>query len=253
MTTPYLVGNWKMNTTLDEARELATAASALADEVTGHVDVGIAPPFPWLVPLQEIVASSALRLGAQDCAATDNGAYTGDVSAAMLAPVVSFVIIGHSERRAYHQETDEVVKSKIGKALAAGLDVILCVGETAGERDAGNAQEVVRRQLEGALDGMDASDLAHMTVAYEPVWAIGTGVAATPDDAAEMSRFIREQLVARVGPAGDGVRILYGGSANDANAASFLSAEAVDGLLIGGASLKIPAFTAMVEAAGNRG
>lgn len=252
MTTPYLVGNWKMNTTLEEARELAKAVATLADEVRGHVDVGIAPPFPWLVTLQEIVSGSAVRLGAQDCAATDNGAYTGDVSAAMLAPVASFVIIGHSERRAYHQETDEVVKTKIGKALAAKMDVILCVGETAGERDAGDAQDVVRRQLEGALDGMDASDLAHMTIAYEPVWAIGTGVAATPDDAAEMSRFIREQLVARVGDAGDGVRILYGGSANDANAASFLGAEAVDGLLIGGASLKIPAFTAMVEAAGNR-
>ncbi len=252
MTTPYLVGNWKMNTTLEEAQELAKAAASLADDVRGQVDIGIAPPFPWLVPLQEIVSGSAVRLGAQDCSATDNGAYTGDVSAAMLAPVASFVIIGHSERRAYHQETDEVVKTKIGKALAAGMDVILCVGETAGERDAGNAQDVVRRQLEGALDGMDASDLAHLTVAYEPVWAIGTGVAATPDDAAEMSRFIREQLVGRVGRAGDGVRLLYGGSANDANAASFLAAEAVDGLLIGGASLKIPAFTAMIQAAGNR-
>lgn len=251
MTTPYLVGNWKMNTTLAEAEQLARTAVDLAGSVGDAVDIGIAPPYPWLVPLSDIVKDSGVRIGAQDCAATDNGAYTGDVSASMLAPYASFTIIGHSERRAYHNETDAVVKTKIGKALAAGLDVILCVGESEGEREAGEAKNVVRKQLEGALDGMDASDVAQLTVAYEPVWAIGTGKAATPDDAAEMSIYIREQLVARVGDAGNGVRILYGGSANDANAASFLAAESVGGLLIGGASLKPVAFSAMVEAAAN--
>jgi triosephosphate isomerase len=249
MTTPYLVGNWKMNTTLAEAEQLARAAVELAGKIGDAVDIGIAPPYPWLVSLRSIVDGSAVRLGAQDCAATDNGAYTGDVSASMLAPYASFTIIGHSERRAYHNETDRVVKTKIGKALAAGLDVILCVGESEGERESGEAKGVVRKQLEGALDGMDSSDVDQLTVAYEPVWAIGTGKAATPDDAAEMSIFIREQLVSRVGQAGADVRILYGGSANDANAGSFLAAESVGGLLIGGASLKIPAFSAMVEAA----
>jgi triosephosphate isomerase (TIM) len=252
MTTPYLVGNWKMNTSLAEAEELARAATALAEQVGDAVDIGIAPPFPWIVPLRRIAAGSRVRLGAQDCAANDNGAYTGEVSASMLAPFSDFTIIGHSERRSYHNETDQVVKTKIGKALAAGLDVILCVGESAGEREAGEAKTVVQRQLEGALDGMDAADVGHLTIAYEPVWAIGTGLAATPDDAAEMSLFIRDQLVKRVGEAGGSMRILYGGSANDANAGTFLAAEAVDGLLIGGASLKIPAFTAMVEAAAAR-
>lgn len=249
MTTPYLVGNWKMNTTLTDAEQLAQTAIELANRSGDTVDIGIAPPYPWLVSLSGIVKGSAVRLGAQDCAATDNGAYTGDVSAFMLAPYASFTIIGHSERRAYHNETDEVVKTKIGKALAAGLDVILCVGESEGERESGDATNIVRKQLEGALDGMDASDVSHLTVAYEPVWAIGTGKAATPDDAAEMSSFIREQLVMRVGDTGAGVRILYGGSANDSNAGSFLAAESVGGLLIGGASLKPAAFSAMVDAA----
>jgi triosephosphate isomerase len=247
MTAPFLVGNWKMNTDLAEAESLVRNAVQLSTQVARAVDIGIAPPYPWLVSLFPLVEGSAVQLGAQDVAATDNGAHTGDVSAAMIAPYCAFTIIGHSERRAHHGETDSVVKTKIGKALAAGLDVILCVGETSGERESGQATDVVQRQLEGALDGMDGRDISHLTVAYEPVWAIGTGVAATPEDAAEMSVFIRQQL----GDAGKDVRILYGGSANEANAASFLRAEAVGGLLIGGASLKIPAFSAMVEAAIN--
>lgn len=252
MTTPYLVGNWKMNTTLEEARALAHNAVQQANKVGNAVDIGIAPPFPWLVSLASEVEGSAVRLGAQDCATTDNGAHTGDVSASMLAPYCSFTLIGHSERRAHHGETDSVVKTKIGKAFAAGIDVILCVGETSGEREAGEAKAVVDRQLQGALDGMSGSDISRLTIAYEPVWAIGTGVAATPDDAAEMSLFIRETLSGKLGNATDSVRILYGGSANESNAATFLGADAVDGLLIGGASLKIPAFSAMIEAAAQR-
>jgi triosephosphate isomerase len=252
MTKPYLVGNWKMNTTLEEGETLARNAVELADRLGDSVDIGIAPPFPWLVSLSSVVEGSAVRLGAQDCAATDNGAYTGDVSASMLAPYCSFTLIGHSERRSHHSEGDKLLKTKIGKALAAGMDVILCVGETADEREAGDAKAVVDRQLQGSLDGMSAGDIARLTIAYEPVWAIGTGVAATPDDAAEMSRFIRDTLSGKLGSATEGVRILYGGSANDANAGSFLAADSVDGLLIGGASLKIPAFTAMIEAAAAR-
>jgi triosephosphate isomerase (TIM) len=252
MTRPFLVGNWKMNTTLDEAKALAQSAVEIAGKLGTSVEIGIAPPSPWLVSLRPILEGSAVRLGAQDCAATENGAYTGDVSATMLAPFCDYTIIGHSERRSYHNETDDIVRMKIGKAIDAGLDVILCVGESATEREAGDAQNVVKRQLDGALSGFPEANLSHLTVAYEPVWAIGTGVAATPDDAADMSVFIREQLTEAFGKASEGVRILYGGSANDQNAASFLAAEAVDGLLIGGASLKIPAFSAMVEAAAHR-
>ncbi len=252
MTRPYLVGNWKMNTTLEEAQALARNAVELGNLHGSSVDIGIAPPYPWLVSLADVIEGSAVRLGAQDIAATDNGAHTGDVSASMIAPYCSFTIIGHSERRTHHGETDETVKAKIGRAFAAGLDVILCVGETAGEREAGQAKVVVDRQLQGALDGMSATDMARLTIAYEPVWAIGTGVAATPDDAAEMSRFIRDTLVGKMGKVAADIRILYGGSANESNAGSFLAAEAVDGLLIGGASLKIPAFTAIIEAAARR-
>lgn len=252
MTTPYLVGNWKMNTTLEEAQALARSAVELGNAYGTNVDIGIAPPYPWLVSLSDVVEGSAVRLGAQDVAATDNGAHTGDISASMVAPYCSFTIIGHSERRSHHSESDETVKAKIGRAFAAGLDVILCVGESAEERASGEAQAVVDRQLQGALDGMSVNDMARLTIAYEPVWAIGTGVAATPDDAAEMSRFIRDTLVTKMGKVAGDIRILYGGSANESNAASFLAAEAVDGLLIGGASLKIPAFTAMIEAAARR-
>lgn len=252
MTTPYLVANWKMNTTLEEANALAKNTVDVANRVGNAVDVGIAPPYPWLVSLSAVVQGSGVRLGSQDCAATDNGAYTGDVSASMLAPYCSFTLIGHSERRMHHGETDSIVKTKIGKAFAAGLDVILCVGESSGEREMGQAHVVVERQLQGALDGMSVADVNQLTIAYEPVWAIGTGIAATPDDAAEMSRFFRETLRRKLGSATDAVRILYGGSANESNAPAFLTADAVDGLLIGGASLKIPAFTAMIDAAANR-
>lgn len=252
MTTPYLVGNWKMNTTLEEGQALAKSAVEVADRIGPAVDIGIAPPYPWLVPLSGEVEGSAVRLGAQDVAATDNGAYTGDVSATMLKPYCSYTIIGHSERRLYHSETDELIKTKIGRAFAADLDVILCVGESSGEREAGQAQLVVERQIKGALDGMSESDVARLTIAYEPVWAIGTGVAATPNDAAEMSMYISDMLRGQISSIADNIRILYGGSANEKNAAEFLAADAVDGLLIGGASLKIPAFTAMIEAAAQR-
>lgn len=249
MTKPYIVGNWKMNTTLDEAVALAEACSDIAQEVRESVDVGICPPFPWIVPISNAIFDEALRIGAQDCAAAEKGAYTGDVSASMLSGLCSFTLIGHSERRTHHDETDEIIQKKIGLALKARLHVILCVGETSEEREAGQAQSVVQRQLDEALLDVDGDDAPRLTIAYEPVWAIGTGVAATEDDASEMATMIRENLKLRFGFLHGTVRILYGGSANESNAASFLAASNVDGLLVGSASLSAASFATMIRAA----
>jgi triosephosphate isomerase len=253
MTTPFIVGNWKMNTSLEEAVALAGAVAQAASHADPAVEVGICPPFPWLVPVREAIQGRTLRLGAQDCAATDNGAFTGDVSASMLAPVCDLVLVGHSERRSIHGETDDIVRQKAARAIAAGLQVILCVGESKEERDAGNAEAVVSRQLQVALEGLDASAAGSLTIAYEPVWAIGTGVAATEQDASAMARFIDGLLADRFGGQADSIRFLYGGSANAGNAAAFLGAEGVDGLLVGGASLKPDEFAAMIAAAGGAG
>lgn len=252
MMTPFIVGNWKMNTSLEEAVALAGNVANAADAAGDAVEVGICPPFPWLVPVREAIQARSVRLGAQDCAATNNGAFTGDVSATMLAPVCDLVLVGHSERRSVHGETDEIVSQKVGKAIDAGLRVILCVGESKDERDAGDAESIVRRQLDTALDGLHAGASGALTIAYEPVWAIGTGVAATEQDASEMALFIDALFADRFGDQGAGVRVLYGGSANTGNAAAFLAATGVDGLLVGGASLKPDDFTAMIEAGARR-
>ena len=252
MTTPLIVGNWKMNTSLEEATALAESIAQIISGVGTAVDVGICPPYPWIVPVREIVSTSALRIGAQDCASAESGAHTGDVSAAMLASCCSFTLVGHSERRANHHETDDIIRQKLHQALQAKLDIILCVGESSAQRDAGDASRVVQRQLHAALEGFDASRLERLTIAYEPVWAIGTGVAATAADAAEMSSVIRKDLSRRFESAADSVRILYGGSANDRNAPEFLAAPNVDGLLVGGASLVSETFGSMIRSAVNR-
>lgn len=249
MTKRYIVGNWKMNTTHDDAVALAESSADAAMQVNGSVDVGICPPFPWLVPVSHVVFDDSLRIGAQDCAATDEGAYTGDVSASMLSGICDFTLIGHSERRLHHGETDAVVQKKIEQAIKARLDVILCVGETTGERESGSAERVVQRQLDDALLSFDGDDAPRLTIAYEPVWAIGTGIAATGHDASGMATMIREDLKRRFGFLNGTVRILYGGSANERNAASFLAASNVDGLLVGSASLSPESFGAMIVAA----
>ncbi|HVR89619.1 MAG TPA: triose-phosphate isomerase [Novosphingobium sp.] len=244
---PFIVGNWKMNgarAMLSEARSIDRAAARYAG-----VQVGIAPPFTLVNAMAEAVQS--ISVGGQDCHAEVAGAFTGDISAALLADAgASFAIVGHSERRAGHGETDAVVKAKAEAAHAAGLSVILCVGETLEQRDSGKAEAVVAGQLGGSLpQGEDA--VTRLAVAYEPVWAIGTGRVAAVSDVEAMHRSIRAKLNAVYGEDGAAVRILYGGSVNAGNAAELLAADEVRGALVGGASLTAESFLAIVAAAGD--
>ncbi|MCC6925576.1 triose-phosphate isomerase [Novosphingobium sp.] len=242
---PYIVGNWKMNGTramLAEARSIDRGAARHPG-----VQVGIAPPFTLVHTMAE--AAEAIGVGGQDCHAKASGAFTGDVAAAMLADAgAGFVIVGHSERRAMHGEADADVRAKAEAALAAGLGVIVCVGETEAQRDAGQAEAVVTGQVAGSLPQGDVA-AAQLTVAYEPVWAIGTGRVPSVDDVSAMHRAIRAKLVELLGEGGADVRILYGGSVNAGNAAELLAAEDVGGALVGGASLTAESFLTIVAAA----
>lgn len=243
---PYIVGNWKMN----GLRAAMTEARAIDRGAQRHpgVRVGIAPPFTLVHAMAE--AAQALFVGGQDCHAKPSGAFTGEISAPMLKDAgATFTILGHSERRAMHGETDAVVKDKADAALAAGLDVIVCVGETEGERDAGQAEAVVTGQLAGSLPRGEG-DAARVTVAYEPVWAIGTGRVPSVEDVAAMHAAIRAKLVEIYGDAGAAVRILYGGSVNAGNAVELLGVPDVGGALVGGASLTADSFLQIVAAAG---
>lgn len=242
---PFIVGNWKMNgarAMLSEARAIDRGAARYPG-----VRVGIAPPFTLINAMAE--AMQAAQVGAQDCHAEASGAFTGDVSAPMLADAgAQFVIVGHSERRAMHGESDATVMAKAEAALAAGLEVIVCVGETEAERDAGQAEAIVTGQLAGSLpQGDDAA--ARVTVAYEPVWAIGTGRVPLVEDVAAMHGAIRAKLDDFYGESGAAVRILYGGSVNAKNAAELLAVDDVGGALVGGASLTAESFLAIVLAA----
>ena len=248
----YIVGNWKMNGTramLSEARAIDRAANRFP-----HVQVALAPPFTLIGALREAV--TAMGVGGQDCHAQAKGAHTGDVSAPMLVDTgADVVIVGHSERRKDHAESDAVVKAKAEAALAAGLGIIVCVGETLDERDAGKAEAVVAGQVDHSLPAAevagDAVAAGKVAVAYEPVWAIGTGRVAAVSDVVAMHAAIRERLLALYGEAGAKVRILYGGSVNAGNAAELLAAEGVSGALVGGASLTAEAFLPIVAAAGS--
>lgn len=242
---PFIVGNWKMNgarAMLSEARAIDRGAARYPG-----VRVGIAPPFTLINAMAE--AMQAAQVGSQDCHAEASGAFTGDVSAPMLADAgAQFVIVGHSERRAMHGESDAAVMAKAEAALAAGLEVIVCVGETEAERDAGQAEAIVTGQLAGSLpQGDDAA--ARVTVAYEPVWAIGTGRVPLVEDVAAMHGAIRAKLDDFYGESGAAVRILYGGSVNAKNAAELLAVDDVGGALVGGASLTAESFLAIVLAA----
>ncbi|MEO6092305.1 MAG: triose-phosphate isomerase [Novosphingobium sp.] len=243
--TPYIVGNWKMNGTramLAEARAIDRAAARLAG-----VEVGLAPPFTLVQAMREAV--KAISIGGQDCHVEASGAYTGDVSAPMLVDAgADFTIVGHSERRALHGESNALVRAKAQAALAAGLGVILCVGETEAERDSGQAESVVAAQLDGSLPHGGGAP-GKLSVAYEPVWAIGTGRVPSVADVSTMHAAVRAKLVAVYGPAGEEVRILYGGSVNAKNAAELLAVDEVAGALVGGASLSAESFAAIVSAA----
>ncbi|RPF70350.1 triose-phosphate isomerase [Aurantiacibacter spongiae] len=244
-TRPYIVGNWKMHGTramLSEARAIDRAAERLL-----KVEVALAPPFTLIHATRK--EAELIGVGAQDVHPADGGAHTGDISAAMAKDAgAGFTIVGHSERRTNHGETDALVKRKAQAVLDAGMTAIVCVGETQSERDAGQAEDVVRAQLHGSLPtGEGVAE--KLTIAYEPVWAIGSGKTPTPDDVGAMHGFIREQLVAIHGETGSSVRILYGGSVNPENAAELLSSEEVGGALVGGASLTAESFLGIIVAA----
>jgi triosephosphate isomerase len=242
---PLIVGNWKMNGTramLAEARAIDRAAARYP-----QVSVGIAPPFTLVHGMAEAVQE--IMVGGQDCHAQASGAFTGDVAAAMLADSgARFVIVGHSERRTLHGESDADVKAKAAAALEAGLSVILCVGESEAQRDAGEAEAVVAEQLAASLPAGDIA-AGKLAVAYEPIWAIGTGRVPSVDDVGAMHRALRAKLATVYGDDGKGVRILYGGSVNAGNAAELLAADEVKGALVGGASLTAETFMAIVLAA----
>ncbi len=255
MRKSLIAGNWKMNLNHLEALALTQKiAFSLNEEQLGKVDVAVLPPFVDLRSVQTLIDGDRLLLGygAQDLSPHDSGAYTGDIGGPMLAKLgVTYVLVGHSERREYHGEDDAMVNAKIVAAYRNGLTPILCVGETLEVRTAGKQIAHTTAQLDGALAGVAAEQAATIVVAYEPVWAIGTGEVATPDDAQEVCAAIRARLGALYSPdLAAGVRILYGGSVKSGNAAEILGRPDVDGLLVGGASLDGAEFAAICVAAG---
>jgi triosephosphate isomerase len=245
MRRPFVAGNWKMNTT--EAEAVALARDVAAQTAGAPCDVAVCVPFPHLGPVREALRGSHVRLGAQDVYWEPKGAFTGEVSVAMLSDYCSHVIIGHSERRQFFGETDEWVNRKTAAVLASPLDPIVCVGELLEERRGGQTEEVLYRQLRAGLTGLTLS--ARVTIAYEPVWAIGTGETATPEVAQEACAHIRGVLREIAPAVADAIRIQYGGSVNPENAASLLAQPDIDGALVGGASLKAGQFAAICAAA----
>ncbi len=248
MRKKFIAGNWKMNTTLDEAVALAKDVVKTMGN-TSDVDIAICPPYTSLYAVSEVLKGSTVKLGAQDVHWEAKGAFTGKVSCAMLKSVgVTYVIIGHSEQRTYFHETNETVNKKVKATLAAGLLPIICVGETLEERKSGKMDAVIESHTVGAFAGISAEDALKCTIAYEPVWAIGTGETATPQQANEAHIFIRKLLVKLYGTStAEQIRIQYGGSMKADNAKALLGQSDVDGGLIGGASLKASDFAGIVK------
>lgn len=242
-----IAGNWKMNKTASEGRKLV---EELKSKVAGidKVEIVVCPPFTTLESVVNAANGSNVKVGAQNIHWAENGAFTGEVSGAMLKEAgVEYVIIGHSERRQYFGETDETVNKRLKAALAAGLKPIVCVGELLEEREGGKTEKVLDVQLRKGLEGISAADMEKVVLAYEPVWAIGTGKTATPEMAQETHAFIRKVLVSLFGKTADGVRIQYGGSMKAENAAELVKQTDIDGGLIGGASLKADSFADLVK------
>jgi triosephosphate isomerase len=250
MRKKFIAGNWKMNLNSAQGLELA-AALAKAVGSQSDVEVAICPPAVYLDAIGGAVKGSAVGLGAQNCHHEAKGAFTGEVAPAMLVDVgCKYVILGHSERRQLFHETNQDVNKKVLAALAAGLTPIVCVGETLDERKANRTQEVVREQVEGSLAGLTGEQVLKLVIAYEPIWAIGTGVVATPEQAEEVHADLRSLLSSRyTAPVAEAVRIQYGGSVNAENAATLLSQPNIDGALVGGASLKADGFLAIIQGA----
>ncbi len=245
MRIPLIAGNWKMNTNVAEAVKLVEEVRPTLDTID-RIDKVVCPPFISITAVRDTLVGSSIKVGAQNCFYEEKGAYTGEVSPTMLVNLCEYVIIGHSERRQYFHETDEIVAKKVRAALKNNLKPILCVGEVLGEYEAGQTREVVTRQIEGSLSGID--NAATLTVAYEPVWAIGTGKAATGAQANETIHLIRSLIAAKYSAdIAANLRILYGGSVTAANIAEFVSQADIDGALVGGASLKAQEFIGIVK------
>jgi triosephosphate isomerase (TIM) len=246
---PYVAANWKMNKTVDEA-EAFLDRFLPGIEPIGGVDTVVCPPFLALAAAVERCRRSPVRVAAQNMHEAEGGAFTGEVSAAMLLEVgVSAVVLGHSERRQLFNETDEALARKVPVALRAGLEPILCVGESEAQRDAGETESVLRRQVEADLEAVEDDDLTRIVIAYEPIWAIGTGRTATPEQAQDAVAHIRSLVAERDADQASAVRILYGGSVKPTNAAELLGQPDIDGALVGGASLDPADFLAICEAA----
>ncbi len=250
MRTPFVAGNWKMNKTVEEARALVAEMLPGLQEVKS-VEQVLCPPFMSLMPVSAMLVGTEIGLGAQNLHWEEKGAFTGEVSPGMVKEFCKYVIIGHSERRTYFSETDETVNKRTLAALARGLVAIVCIGETLAENEAGQTVAVIERQIREGLKNIPVEQLTRLVIAYEPVWAIGTGRAATgPDANRVVAAMIRPALRELYGKAvADATRVLYGGSVTGANAAEFFSQPEIDGALVGGASLKPADFVEIVRAA----
>lgn len=246
MRRMLVVGNWKMHGSRASVDDLL--GGLVNQSVDPSVELAVCPTYAHLQQALDLCAGSSLAVGAQDCSKNTDGAYTGEVSAGMLADLgCQWVILGHSERRQYHGESDSLVAEKLAVAVTAGLRPIVCVGETQEQRESGDAEAVVAAQVQGALAGQ--GNLSELVVAYEPVWAIGTGLTATPEQAQQMHAFIRGQLAALKGLDAQSTRLLYGGSVKPGNAGELFSQPDIDGALVGGASLLVEDFAAIATAA----
>ena len=250
MRKPFVAGNWKMNKTGSEARALVTELLPGLSAINS-IDRVLCPPFTNLWSVKELLQGSGIGLGAQNMYWEVSGAYTGEISPQMLSELCEYVILGHSERRQYFGETDETVNRKIKAALIHGLTPIVCIGETLDENQSGKTTSVVNKQVRGGLADLTPEEGSKLVVAYEPIWAIGTGLAATPEDANEIHKdVVRAALRDMLGnEVAESIRILYGGSVKPSNAVSFFSQSDIDGALVGGASLKADSFIAIAEAA----
>ncbi len=244
MRKPMIAGNWKMNNTVEESVQLVAAMKERLEAVK-EVESVVCPPFIAISKVAQMLAGSSIGVGAQNMYYEEEGAYTGEISPKMLAGLCEYVIVGHSERRGYFGETDEMVNLKVKAALSNGLKPIVCVGETLDEQEAGKTEDVVTRQVEALLNGL--SSIENLVIAYEPIWAIGTGKSATEEQANGTIGLVRDVVKGVFKQAAEDLRILYGGSAKASNIAGFVSQSDIDGALVGGASLKADEFTGMVE------
>ena len=246
MPTTIIAGNWKMNTTLQDAKTLVSDMKARLEAISGIESV-VCPPFISLAAIGEMLQGSSVGLGAQNMHSEEQGAYTGEISPGMLASLCQFVILGHSERRQLFGETDDFINQKVKAAFKVGLRPILCVGEQLQERESGRAEAVVEAQLRGGLSGIDSP--GSLVVAYEPVWAIGTGKAATPDVAQEMMAHVRSVLASLYGADAADISLLYGGSVNPGNTVDYMREQDINGALVGGAALNADSFVEIAQKA----